>query len=139
MLKKDFTCDVFVGVWVLLIASIFLWYEAIPWLVNVWSENVIWSTLKVHFFLLIFKPFALIWKKTFSKVLLCCSCEVPQIIILSLIFLAFLILIMTNSICFWKLSNALLISYMSRLFWYTLSYVGNAIIGWLCSSKRIQW
>ena len=137
MPKKDFTCDVFIGVWMLLIASIFFLSGAMPWLVNVRPENLICSTLKIHFSLLIFKPFALMRENTFSKVLPCCSCDVPQIIISSLIFFACLIPVMTNSIWFWKLSNALLIPYMSCLYWYTPPYVANAVIGRLSSSKRI--
>ena len=129
-----------IGVWMLLIVSTFFLSGTMPWLFNVWPENVIWSTLKMVSLvsLLIFKPFALMRKNSFSKVLSCCSCEVPQIIISSLIFFAFLIPVMTNSICFWKLSNAQLILYMSRLYWYTPSCVAKAVIGWLSSSKRID-
>ena len=95
------------------IVLLFIWGYAMAGQCVTWE--LIWSTLKIHFSLLILKPFALMRENTFSKVLLCCSCEMPQMIISSLIFFAFLILVMTNSICFWKLSNVQLIPYMSHL------------------------
>ena len=139
MPRKDFTCDVFVGISILLIASIFFWPGARPWLVNVWPENVICFTLEMHFTLLIFKPFALIRENTFSNVLSCCSCGVPQIIISSLIFLVFLIPVRNNSVYFWKLPKALFMLCMRRSYYYTLPCVANAVIGRLSASKSIWW